>query len=444
MKKIALRMRHLAFVFAFLLAASASAQHRFHLQNANRLNWDTANGKLAIGDWGWHDETLQEFKWIVDELKALPDEPELRLQPASFDTSAYTFRDHHPVTEFRYWALLHEFEIDTGNGQMRQGQWVFRRGIGERYVHLRNSDADAKGWPRGIVKLPACFDLADLDGSYTERIKTLDQFQGEEITEAQYDAGYVSPSRDIISVMYACRTPPASISLQSTLDGCVTESGSSCSATSQTVAAGTDLCMFASGTSADDGDFNIISISWDGEVLNEAIARSNDILNAEAWSCTVGADGCPNVTATGTFTVTAAESQFMVAGNAWVLENCDQTEEVDASNSAIGTSAAPSVNVTTITANGMLFDAVAIFEPSAATAGAGQTDAGNWTDGNGRMAVSRETTTTTGSYTMSWSSGNDDWTIVAAHAKAAAVGAVVFPLVNADPTMGLVNGGLTR
>lgn len=115
------------------------------------------------------------------------------------------------------------------------------------------------------------------------------------------------------------------------------------------------------------GTGTISACSVNGVAATSAKVLTNGAMRAELWYVKLPAPG--------TYTVS-----FTVSGNtdarkffAASFSGVDQTTPIDASNSAATASGAPSVSVTTVTANAWLVDCVSKFGTTALTASAGQT-----------------------------------------------------------------------
>ena len=147
---------------------------------------------------------------------------------------------------------------------------------------------------------------------------------------------------------------------------------------------------------------------------------SSDIARCYGYKKTNPASGANNAVVT--IDNVASESTVISVIS---FTGADQTDCVEASNSATGSSSSPSVAVTTINAGAIVVDGCAARRQTAnATAGADQTERldllATYGGLSGSALVSTEPKATAGSVTMSWSiSVSQGWAIVAIAVKAA-------------------------
>lgn len=181
---------------------------------------------------------------------------------------------------------------------------------------------------------------------------------------------------------------------------------------------GSDRLLIVGISAADDDQRTISSMTYGGVAMTRAIRRVStagfDDHWIELWYLVNPATGSNTVSISLSGTVDRA-----AYSNALSLTGVDQTTPLDATNSAIGDSASPSVNVTTTVDNAWAVDyAISDDSGTGSSPGAGQTSFQNYNDTSddhltrGSYEGPRATP---GSITMSWSGfPDDDWTMIAA------------------------------
>ncbi len=186
---------------------------------------------------------------------------------------------------------------------------------------------------------------------------------------------------------------------------------------SHTTGAGVDRLLLV-GVSMRSGDQSVNSVTYNGLALTRVGEQSNGAATRmEMWQLINPPSGTYNVVAT------LSASGRAVVG-ATTFSGVDQTEPLGPFVSTTGTSAAPSVTVSSA-AGEIVFDTVANAAGQTAMApGAGQTerwdvDSGGFNAQDVRGGASTEAGAA--SVTMSWTAGNDDWAIGAVAVKPARV-----------------------
>jgi hypothetical protein len=183
--------------------------------------------------------------------------------------------------------------------------------------------------------------------------------------------------------------------------------------------AGTDRILVVSVALWQDvaGTGTITAMTYNGVAMTKAQGVTQGAMRAEIWYLVNPATGANTVSAT--VTGNTDDRKFRSASYTGV----DQVAGLDASNSAVGGTGNPTVNVTTIADNSWVQDAVAKFGTGAATIGAGQTSLLNNVTGATLGAASYEgPQTPAGAVTMSWTQASaNDWVTVAMSFKPVAV-----------------------
>jgi archaellum component FlaF (FlaF/FlaG flagellin family) len=125
-------------------------------------------------------------------------------------------------------------------------------------------------------------------------------------------------------------------------------------------------------------------------------------------------------TGTNTVSITLAAVTNVAAG-AVSFTGVNQTDPIDVSNSATGTSLTPSVSLTTTTDEAWIIDVVGT-NGGTITTGTGQVERWNVIQGAARGAGSTEFTSSSGTFTMSWEkSTSSNWAIIAAALRPAGI-----------------------
>ena len=198
--------------------------------------------------------------------------------------------------------------------------------------------------------------------------------------------------------------------------GTVSSSSSSrTSATfSHTVGAGTDRLLLV--TVLTDGDEDVSSITYGGVALTQTIERdfgSDEGTAVEIWYLKNATVGTANIVVS---FASSVDPSYIRAEN---LTGVDQTTPIGATASAVGDSDSISVNITTTTANSLIFGAVALHggdtDPFAPGSGITERwDGDTGSSGSNDIAVwgGHRTTTVAGSYPFAAAADkDDDWTV---------------------------------
>jgi hypothetical protein len=184
--------------------------------------------------------------------------------------------------------------------------------------------------------------------------------------------------------------------------------------------AGSDLGLLVFAFTRDgtltDGQISTITYNGISMVKVDTIAAGSDMY-MELWQLKAPAVGANTVSIN--FVTSGVARRFRAIAVSYTATNQDTL--VEASNKATGTDTAPSVSVTTLTADAMVVDGVGVddfpdVEPL--TVNGSQTQRANFNPTDGQLVVgsSEESKATPGAVSMDWTLGTGgDWvTIVAA------------------------------
>lgn len=207
------------------------------------------------------------------------------------------------------------------------------------------------------------------------------------------------------------------------------DASSSCTPTSASTftwshtTSGQDRILIVGVAIRNSGSNTVSSVTYAGTALTLIAARNNGTsVRVELWRLVAPATGANNV-------VVTLDGQAKTACGAMSFGGVDQTSPIEASNSATGTSATPSVSVSTATNNAWVVDATAFRSSGNAkpTGAAGLWQTERWsgyTESGGSSVNIRGKgshegpKSPAGAVVIDWSlSASDDWSSVAAALK---------------------------
>lgn len=172
--------------------------------------------------------------------------------------------------------------------------------------------------------------------------------------------------------------------------------------------------------------YNGVAMTLEASVANaSAIADFGSGPVVSQWSLIAPATGANNVVVTFSNAISVSATGVAIS-----FTDADQTDCVDATNSATGSVAATSVSVTPTAANAIVVDALYHLDSGPLSVGAGQTSRSNRTvnGGGDTVGVSTEAVATPASTAMTWTAAIDAyWSATAVSVKAAAAAGTILP-----------------
>lgn len=152
-------------------------------------------------------------------------------------------------------------------------------------------------------------------------------------------------------------------------------------------------------------DLQSNATTYAGVDMTNSARTTNTAINT-MFTLIAPASGANNV-------VVKQDSSSPAAGCAVSFNGAAQSSNPEATNTATGTSTAPSVSVTTVTNNAFVVDGCASNDIDGITADASQTSRAAFTWSSTRsFGCSTEQSATPASVTMSWTSSNSQWGMV--------------------------------